>query len=178
VSSRVEPTGIDSRWNLGRDDAPVRVAGGELYGASMGAPRELLLRVNGFDELCDTIGGEDWQLGVRLQFAGACIEYERSMLTIESNDLHRDAKVLRRIDRVTDAEAYMERLAGFGVSKRHFDGPFRSSNLILDVVHGLGSWATHGNYYWLADLRPEGYAAMVERFPKRFWFDGCPLATM
>ena len=50
--------------------------------------------------------------------------------------------------------------------------------MLIDIVLGTGSWATHGNYYWLADLTPASYPALVERFPMRHWFDGCPLQDL
>jgi hypothetical protein len=50
--------------------------------------------------------------------------------------------------------------------------------MMLDIVLGTGSWATHGNYYWLADLAPDGYAATIRRFPTHHWFDACPLSTL
>jgi len=48
----------------------------------------------------------------------------------------------------------------------------------VDIVPGTGSRATHGNYYWRADLVPADCTRTVARFPATHWFDGCPLATM
>ena len=176
--SRVEPSGVDARWSRGDDARPVPIGGGELYGASFGAPRELLLSVNGLDELCDTIGGEDYQLGLRLAHAGETILYDRSMLTVESEELGRIGRAYRRYDRELPEADYMARLAAFGLERRSTIGRCDSSHMVLDVTLGTGSWATHGNYYWLADLTPEGYAATVSRFPTRHWFDGCPLSML
>ncbi|MEO8487353.1 MAG: hypothetical protein ABI585_13560 [Betaproteobacteria bacterium] len=173
--SRVEPSGMDSRWSLGDDARPVRIGGGQLYGASFGAPRELLLSVNGLDELCDSIGGEDCHLGLRLENAGEAIHYDRGMLTVESEELGRRGKVFARRDRELDDASYDARLAEFGVHRRCTSGRRDSSHMVLDITLGTGSAATHGNYYWLADLTPGGYVATVTRFPVRHWFDGCAL---
>ena len=72
----------DVRWELGRDDGVTQCAGGQLYGCSLGVPRDLLVRVNGFDELCDPIGQSDCQFGIRLEWAGARIFYSLSLIHI------------------------------------------------------------------------------------------------
>jgi hypothetical protein len=175
---RLEPAGLDSRWPLGDDARPVPVGGGELYGASFGAPRELLLSVNGLDELCDSIGGEDYQLGLRLAHTGATILYDRAMLTVESEELGRLGTPYRRYDREISEGDYMARLAAFGLDRRSTTGRCDASHMVLDVTLGTGSWATHGNVCWLADLTPDGFAATARRFPDTHWFDGCRLEDL
>jgi glycosyltransferase involved in cell wall biosynthesis len=177
-SCRKEPSGVDSRWSLGDARRPVPVGGGQLFGATIGAPRALLLEINGFDELCDSVGGEDWHLGVRLELSGVPIWYDRRMLTIESEELHRQGEPFLRIDRTLPPAAYMERLDEFGVRRRRVDGAFDNSHMLLDVVYGTGSPATQGNYYWLADLDESALPATVRRFPFRHWFDRTPLAEL
>ena len=175
---RYEDTGIDSRWTLGDARGPVRIGGGQLFGASFGAPRELLLQLNGFDELCDSIGGEDWQLGIRLELAGEAIWYDRRMLSVESEELHCLGTPFERIDRMLPPAAYMERLEDFGVRQRRVPGPCDSSHMLLDIVYGTGSPSTQGNYYWLADLEESGLEATTRRFPRRHWFDDIPLTEL
>jgi hypothetical protein len=175
---RSEASGVDSRWALGDARRAVQVHGGQFFGASIGAPRELLLRLNGFDELCDSIGGEDWHLGVRLELAGVPIWYDRRMLTVESEDLHRAGTPFLRVDRTLPPDAYMDRLEAFGVRRRHVIGACDSSHMLLDIVFGTGSSATQGNYYWLADLDERALEATARRFPRRHWFDGIALAQL
>ena len=69
-SSTVGRLAVDSRWTQGDDHRVVEITGGQLYGASLGVAREVMLAVNGFDELCNGIGGEDYNLGIRLEMAG------------------------------------------------------------------------------------------------------------
>jgi hypothetical protein len=171
-------SGRDSRWSLGHDRQAVRVGGGQLFGASIGAPRHLLLQLNGFDELCDSIGGEDWHLGVRLEFAGVPIYYDRRMLSVESEELHRRGRIFARIDRTLPPAIYMDRLAAFGVGSRYVSGACDSSHMLLDVVYGTGSPATQGNYYWLAELTAGTLGSVTRWFPRRHWFDGLPLADL
>ena len=80
--------------------------------------------------------------------------------------------------RTLPAAAYAERLALFGLRRRSTDGESDAAHMVLDVVLGLRSWATHGNYYWLADLTPATLDATTRRFPHAFWFDDCPLAAL
>jgi hypothetical protein len=179
VSSRSEGTGMDSRWEQGADDRPVPISGAQLFGASFAAPRSLLVAIGGFDELCDSIGGEDWQLGVRLEWAGGLLCYSRRMLTIESEDLHRHAPPMWRIDPVAEPDVYRARLARFGVDERAFpDGPFDCSHMLLDVLYGLRQTRAIGNHYELAELSPDGLADTVEKFPRTHWFDGRALGDL
>ncbi len=178
LDGRLDASGVDVRWADGDDARPVPIAGGRLYGASFGAPRELLLAINGLDELCDTIGGEDYQLGLRLAHAGATILYDRAMLTVESEELGRRGAPYFRVDRVLPEPAYLERLAEFGLTRRSTTGRCDSSHMVLDVTIGTGSWATHGNAFWLEDLTPDTFEATVARFPDTHWFDRCPLREL
>ena len=167
----------DARWKLGAEARPVAVGGGNLAEANFAAPRELLMAVNGFDELCDPAGYEGYQLGTRLAWTGASVLYDRRMASIRSAERHRH-DVVRRLDRLTDATAYMNALRGFGVSRRAFDGPFDSSHLVWDVLFGRGERDSLGNHYRLADLSVEALAATAEQLPLAHWFDGRPLGGL
>lgn len=178
VDARVEAGGVDTRWSFGDDARPVPVAGNHLYTPSMGAPRERLLAINGFDEMCDPAACEDWQLGVRLAQAGAPILYDRSMLTVESEDAQRTGRPLLRVDPELPADAYMARLAEFGVSRRVVNGRHSCTAMIADIVYGTGSYATYGNYYHLSTLTEARLADTIGRFPTHRWFDGVPLRSL
>ena len=177
ISSRAEPAGIDPRWRFGSDTDSVRIGGGELGRGSFGAPRARLVAINGFDELCDPIGGEIAQLGRRLELGGAALLYSRRMLALRSLDRHHQ-DVVRRLDKATDSADYMEKLAEFGVSNRFYDGTWTSSNLLLDLLFGTRQAAAFGNDYELARLQEAGLVAIGESFPLDHWFDGQPLAEM
>ncbi len=178
VASRSEPAGIDSRWALGDSGGLVPIPGGQLYGSSVGVPRDALLAVNGFDELCDSAGGEDYQLGVRLEWAGEAIYYSRAMLTVESEELHRQGAALGGIDRTLDEAAYMSLLRTFGVGRRTTDGPREMGFMVLDILYGTHSVRSLGNSYSLAELREEDLPGLVERFPRRHWFTGEALSDL
>ncbi len=177
-ASEVDSSGIDTRWSLGEDRRVVEIDGGQLYGASFGVARELLLELNGFDELCDGIGGEDCNLGIRLQLAGHRLFYGRCMMTIESEDYAAQNPHLPRFDPVLDNVAYQERLARFGVHGRTTAGRCDASHMVLDVVYGLQQPRSVGNHFDIRDLRPTDLSSTSEDLPDTFWFDGRPLRDL
>lgn len=78
---------LDTRWHLGTKDV-VTVVGSCFFGASFAMPLEKALEVNGFDEYCDGVGGEDYDFGIRLERAGHSLYYARNMTSIESSSHH------------------------------------------------------------------------------------------
>jgi hypothetical protein len=176
VSSVPDWSGLDTRWKQG-EEGLVEIGGGNLFGCSFGAPRQLLLEANGFDELADPIGGEDYQLGIRLEWLGARIFYSRRMLTVESADVvHGPSPV--RLGRHTDPAAYMERLREYGVGHRSTDGDWDNSHMVLDLTYGTRSTRSLANYYDLATLDEADLEGTVARFPHEYWFDHTPLAEL
>jgi hypothetical protein len=178
VDSELHPAGQDARWRFGSSAGPVRVHGSALYGCSLGMPKQLLYEVNGFDELCDPCGGEDSQLGQRLEWAGAPILYNRQMFTVESEELHHTQKHSLRYDALADEDRYRETLAAFGVRVRASSGRTDASHAIVDLLHGLHHTRSLGNAYDLESLAPADLPELVEQFPERYWFDGSALAEL
>jgi len=178
VSSRLDAHGLDCRWERGDDRAPVLIGGGELFGAGIGAPRSVLVELNGFDELCDPVGGEDYHLGLRIEWSGLEIQYRRAMLAIESEELHRQPAVVLRYDRAVAPETYMRRLREFGVRHRSTEGQCDAGHLVLDILLGTRSLTTMGNYYSLRALSEFDLASTVSRFPRSHWLDHRPLALI
>jgi hypothetical protein len=178
ISSRNDQTGRDTRWSFGESDRLVKIRGGQLFGCSCGLPRELLLEVNGYGELCDSIGGEDWELGLRLEQSGAPVYYSRRMLTIESEELHRQGEPPLKLDKLTDERSYMRRLRDFGVKRRTTSGRCDSSHMLIDICCGTRSVRNVGNYYELSDLDEAGLLGLVEHMPRQHWFDLQPLSEM
>ena len=151
VTSRGHAGGIDGRWDLG-GSKPVKISGGQMYGCSFCMPARLFYAINGFDELCDSIGSEDYQFGMRLNNAGHQIWYDRNMLTIESEELHAQPYLMKRDDRVLSHDSYMDRLKCFGVYRRSTTGNTDSSHMILDILLGTHQTFTVYNNYSLSEL--------------------------
>jgi len=140
----------DCRWPQGSPTGAVKISGEQLYGCSFGIPKEYFLDVNGFDEICDPIGMEDAHLGMRLDWAGHEILYDRAMLTIELNDpkqAERDSRsekegylIRERLNLPLDQLGYFNKLAQFGVYRRFFQNkPFDASWMVLDLLYGIGT---------------------------------------
>jgi glycosyltransferase involved in cell wall biosynthesis len=178
VSSRSERSGIDHRWETGSDDGPTPMHGGHLFGCSFGAPRDLLLAVNGADELCDPVGGEDYHLGIRLEWSGASLRYDRRLLTIESEEHHRRGTIPIRVDKLLDDRRYFDSLASFGVAARSVDGTFDVSHLVLDVLYGTRSLRSLGNGFDVATLAPGMLPELAARLPTHYWADRQPFAEL
>lgn len=183
VSSRAHDKGRDSRWTLpGADRGPVLIQGTQLFGCSFAIPASDIIQVNGFDELCDSIGGEDYQLGVRLNNAGKKIFYDRSMYTVESEELHDPAinpyRMLRE-DRLLDFNEYSNRLyTNFSVHKRiQPQGRTDSSHMILDILYGTRQTQARYNYYSLEECRALKKIPAVPDI-EHHWFDEKALAEI
>ena len=129
--------------------------------------------------LGDGMGGEDYQLGVRLELAGVPMFFSRRMLTVESEEHHRGEgqQLLRRDHELPEAE-YLARLADWGVTARSTDGKYDGSHMVLDLVYGLRATASLGNHYQLSDLGPEDLEDTASTLPTVYWFDGRPLEEL
>jgi hypothetical protein len=155
------------------------MSGGHLFGGCFGAPRALLLEVNGVDELCDPIGGEDYHLGLRLEWTGARLFYSRSMLLIKREERHAtESGCPVRIDKRLEPSAYMAKPAEFGVGERTIDGNWDSSHLVLDILYGTRSTRSLGNNYDLRELSEADLPGLAVGLAREHWVDGQPLEAM
>lgn len=160
ISHTEHPKGIDSRWHYG--DKPITIPGSQLFGCSMAAPVDWLLDIGGWDEDCDSVGGEDYALGMMLQSHGRTIKYCRKMLTFEDDLAHGEEPPVVRIDK--------------GVS------PHDKSHAMLHMIHGGRRSAP--NYFGPGGIRAvrqrilAGEQFPITRVPDRDWFDGQLLSEM
>jgi hypothetical protein len=138
----------------------------------------VLLELNGLDELCDSIMGEDSQLGYRIEHANIPIYYDRRMFTVESEELHHQGDPPARLNEPMHPALYMARLREFGVLRRTRRGGWDTTHLLFDIVHGTRAVASLGNYYRLTELSPGNIDSVRASFPRHHWFDQRPLAEM
>jgi len=108
ISYEPNPVHVDVRWPQGRDDGPVSVPGGYMYGCSSCTPVEALLQINGWDEYLDIMGLEDCTCGIMLQGAGWSLKYDRRMLAIESYELHFKGKQFIRLGKHDPIDQHVE----------------------------------------------------------------------
>ena len=172
VSSLTFEAGRDIRWESGHDRRVVPMPGSHLFGCSVGLSRRLLYEVNGYDELCDGMGGEDYQLGVRLELAGVPMFFSRRMLTVESDEHHLGEG--QRLER-RDYELSRVRLLG-PTGRMGGDGSLNRRK-VRRLAHGAGSgltgsgprpaWATTISWATLGPADLEGTASTL---PTTYWF--------
>lgn len=167
--------GLDSRWNDGSDSKLIDIGGGRLFGCSLVAPVEAFLEINGWPEICDSVGGEDYIAGMVLENNGYKIMYDRRMLTCESEEHHYYttgthagwdngvivASGFRRIDK--------------GVS------PNDKSHRIIEVCKGEKRFNNYFGDGGIRELRNRilnGELFPVKNIPEHDFFDGQPLSEM
>lgn len=81
----------DHRMMHQKNDDDMKSWGGWAFGTNTGFPIEYILKLNGYDEFLGARrGGEDCNLGVRLENAGYADKfyYNKNCLTIEDDELH------------------------------------------------------------------------------------------
>lgn len=92
------PPGVDTRMAIiGKPGQAVPCGGDRLFGCSFAAPVEALLQVNGSDEDCDAMGGEDYILGMMLEHHGWKLRYDMRMMTYESEEAHSEDPPFKRV---------------------------------------------------------------------------------
>lgn len=159
---REHASGLDSRFKLGRYNAPVEINGGAMFGCSVAMPIEAILQVNGFDEDCDCLGlgSEDYICGLMLERKGWKIMYDLRMATLESEERHHWEPPMKRVIENTGSS----------------DKDDASWKILGPVVSGQRSRAPN---YWgeegLAGLRQRilaGEPFPVLNIPEHSWYSG------
>ncbi len=159
------PPGRDSRlaW-LPPGHGVVPLPGSALYGGTFSVPLEAALIVNGQDEACDSISGEDYDFGMRLERAGWPVRFSRACATIE-DDAHHAQSVMRRLDKLVPGP----------------DGPDSSHVLLRRLQRETSRVWTLGEQPNLRELRDRvllGEPFPVPTEPSVHWPDGQPLSEM
>lgn len=172
VSMKLFPPGQDHRLRGVPRDGAVRCAGSWLHGGTFSVPLEAALAVNGQDEACDTIGGEDYDFGIRLERARYPVYFNRTCGTVESEEAHHTEPhtTCLRIDKKLPPDV-----------ARNVPGDGASSTLLYHrLVHSTSSW-TQGRQPVLRELRERVLAGdpfPVPTEPTRHWVDGQPLSKI
>lgn len=156
--------GVDTRWRQAGDE-PKRLGGGALYGCSFVAPVEAMLRINGFDEDNDPMGGEDYCLGLMLERMGYPVYYDRKMFTMESEEDHHVEPPFVRVIKKSEALAPDATWAML----RMVNGGGRTK-----AVNYFGPEGIRG----LRDRVLAGEPFPVCQIPQHDWRDGQPLSEM
>jgi hypothetical protein len=150
TNKRETQAGTDSRWNQGPEFR--RIGGSQLFGYS-GSPLSVLISVNGYDEICNSIGGEDYHYGMRIEKLNIPIFYSRNVIFYESEDLSDQGNVFLRRDPLLETDVYSNLLKKYGAAQRWVPNARTDiSHFVLDLLTRNKSW-TEGNNYNLVELR-------------------------
>ena len=142
--------GIDSRLKIGKNYR--KISGSQLYGYNA-APLSVILKVNGYDEFCNTMGGEDYHYGMRIDKLNIPIYFNGNVIFYESEEISNEENVFIRRDPLLTKEVYINLMTKFNISKRYdINGRYDLSHFVLDSLTRDKSW-TEGNDYNLAELR-------------------------
>lgn len=153
--------GIDSRLKHVNGSPQIACTGNWLFGSCC-APVDAFLRINGYDEDCDSVSGEDYIAGMMMERAGYRFIYDTRHMTLESEEGHHADPPILRIDK--------------GVS------PNDKSHAILNMVKSGRTSAP--NYFGEGGIRALRNAILsggefpVSQIPEHDWFDGQPLREM
>lgn len=160
------PTGEDSRYDARHGEGERQVSGGWMYGASVCAPIEAMLEINGFDEDCDSMGGEDYAAGIMLEHRGWEIVYHQGMATYEDEMLHHAETPFKHIIK--------HRGPGSTFTER--DASLHYLNLVK--YRGRDRAPNYCNLAALREHMLAGGEFPVSRIPEHDWRDGQPLREM
>lgn len=181
------PPGADSRLKYLPTDDLVACSGGWLYGGTFSVPLDHALRVNGQDEIYDTIGGEDYDFGERLQRSGSEIYISRSCGTFEDEDGHHTEAPMIRLDKpwppvpLGQPRTLSPGSWSASAAPDSADGPYSSNYLFNRLRRDAGRIWTLGNDFDLRDTRQRvlnGEPFPIPTGPEVHWVDGQPLEEM
>jgi hypothetical protein len=132
-----------------------------LYGCSVVAPVERLLQVNGWPEFCDGVGHEDCVLGDMLERVGCELQYDRKMMTYESQELHFIETAFRKTDKGISPNDKSHATLSRTIGRTSFDYP-----IPMGSVRALRSHVLSGNYF------------PIPTEPVTDWWDGEKISEM
>jgi hypothetical protein len=148
---------VEQHWR-GKQTNPYDCPGAWWYGCSTALPLEWALDVNGYDEQCDGLSGEDYIFGTMLENNNYPIKYDTRLAIIEDRTPGKLEPVMIRRDK--------------GKS------PNDKSHALLDLLVGCKRAQHQWNLRQLRTLVLDGQPWPVPILPDKDWYDGQPLAEM
>lgn len=155
--------GKDNRYEHGRDGEPTVCGGQWLYGCSLVGHTDAMLSTGGWPEaLTQSLGFEDVLFGLMLEKRGYTFNYDRSMMTYESDEHHQSDFIIKRSD--------------FGQS------PNDKSHAALRIIQQGDGF--HPNYFGEEGIRGlrqrvlAGAPFPIPDIPRHEWFLGTPIQEL
>jgi len=97
ISKTVFENGIDCRLSVYNEDFS-KAYSSHFFGSSFCLPLNVYLDINGMNEKCSGMGGEDTDFGIRLIRNGHIFYYNKKMFVDESDELLDNEKTCKRCD--------------------------------------------------------------------------------
>lgn len=155
--------GMDHRYQYGRDFDPLPCSGQWLYGCSLIGHTEAFLSTGGWPEaITQSLSMEDVLMGIMAEKRGYKFQYDRSMMTYESEEHHHSDFVIKRSD--------------FGIS------PNDKSHAALRIIRQGDGF--HPNYFGDEGIRGlrgrilNGDSFPIPQIPCHEWYMGIPLEEL
>lgn len=151
---------VNQHWSDPRHGLsnPYACPGSWWYGCSTALPLEWALQINGYDESCDGMSGEDYIFGQMLQNNGFPIFYDLRMGIVEDRTPDKLGPAMIRRDK--------------GVS------PNDKSHAQLELLKGCKRAQHDLNIRELRNNKLLGGAWPIPTKPDKDWYDGQPLSEM
>ena len=108
---------VDHRYGL-NPDGKLNCGGGWLYGCTFGLPLAWALEVNGLEEGCDGLTGEDYIFGLMLGNAGRRIDFVPSLFVEQDRTMGTEHGFAMRDKGVAPNDKSHAALARFGKARR------------------------------------------------------------
>jgi hypothetical protein len=133
----------------------------QFWGGTYGIPVEWALKVNGWEEMCDSLGAEDYIMGMMLCNAGCVNKFDPRLMLIQ--------------DRTPDKSLVPRK-----TSKERFSHDTEDKGHKAIERFGAGSKSQHPwDIRAIRDSVLAGNAfPSVETYPQTDWFDGQPIKDM
>jgi hypothetical protein len=167
--------GVDHRLALVRQDVETCTPGW-LFGCSCLFPLEDLLEVGGFPEFADSLGSQDYLIGIALANRGKQLKYCRKMMTLESEELHHYT--------VGSDHSWNNGVRVSASLRRENKGEIGTANdkswAALKLAQGSKFFPNYyeGGIRALRDHVQRGNPFPIMQHPDRDWFDGQLLSEM
>ena len=140
---------------------PIPCSGGWHYGCCTVAPVEAYLSVNGWPEICDSIGYADCVTGIVMENRGWKFKFDPFMQTIESYEHHYSNEVFTRLNKGVKPNDKAHKIVNDHLKHDRFDNFFGEEGIrgLRDRVLGGGEFP-------------------VMTIPDRDWYDNQPICEM
>ena len=160
------PSGVDHRLDIYKEKKTHSMPGGHVYGF-FAACKDILYKVNGYDEITSGSGGEDYNIGIRIEKMGENLYYNSNCIIYQMDkNLINENSIYMGIDPLIDKDLYYSTLEKYNIRCRISHNRYDISHLILDITLKSREYWTIGNDYNIEELNKKEVKDFKIDFPK------------